>query len=512
MALAIIQQPVQTAGGTDQVPVLTNYTPSVGYMIYQDQSIASLFYYKIVLEIRETDATGTLLGIIKQRRNGYATDVTNDKARAFFDLKELINSQLIPTTYDQNQTTAPFVTIHKVGFNGDQKSFSYSGDALLGKSQLLPVYVKAYENYSSSANAMPSDDTSEAVDNTLWWLKASMPVTTAREPIAGSTPEYIQGSVFSAYRGSWYTNKFLSDVKSIKVNSYRDVDMGSASKHINFIRENDWHTVAFLNNHASFWSNIKHIEVAYYDEDDNNLSVTYFDNEPSKGGVLPTGTITKFNALLYFGCGTANLENQGFSANARPSHAGNSGWKYYTIRGSSGDDDTENPIGGHDGYPLDPEFYETTRYYFVKDTSGGCKYPIRRLAWFNSKGGYDYFNFMMKSTQTLDITRDNYETLVGNFGGDYYSYNNTSRGKVTRKTGAILRETLETDWILEKEGEFLESLFTSIRVDIVENDDTDYTESVIIKNTSFTRKTIVNDKFIQYQVEIEYAIPRNTNS
>ena len=511
MALAIIQQPVETAGGTDQVPVLTNYTPSVGYMIYQDQSIALLFYYKLVLEIRETDASGTLLGIIRQRRNGYATDVTNDKARAFFDLKELINSQLVPTTYDQNQTTAPFVTIHKLGFNGDQKSFSYSGDALLGKGQILPVYVKAYENYSSTANAMPSDDTSEAVNNTLWWLKASLPLTTEREAIAGATPEYIQGDAFSAYRGSWYTNRFLSDVGSMVVNNNRGVSMGTGGKRVNYVRESDWHTVAFLNYNTAFWSNILHIEVAYYDEDNANLSVTYFDNEPSKGGALPTGSKTKFNALIYFGCGTANLENQGFSANAKPSHAGNSGWKYYTIRGSSGDDTTVN-ADGSTGYPLDNEFYETTRYYFIKDTSGGCKYPIRRLAWFNSKGGYDYFNFMMKSTQTLDITRDNYETLVGNFGGDYYSYNNTSRGKVTRKTGAILRETLETDWILEKEGQLLESLFTSIRVDIVANADTEYTESVIIKDTSFIRKTIVNDKFIQYKVEIEYAIPRNTNS
>ena len=55
-------------------------------------------------------------------------------------------------------------------------------------------------------------------------------------------------------------------------------------------------------------------------------------------------------------------------------------------------------------------------------------------------------------------------------------------------------------------------LFKSIRVDIVENDDTDFTESVIITDTSFVKKTEANERLIQYTVNIEYANPRNTNN
>ena len=156
--------------------------------------------------------------------------------------------------------------------------------------------------------------------------------------------------------------------------------------------------------------------------------------------------------------------------------------------------------------------YETVKYYFAKVPNVSCKgYKARRLAWFNSKGGYDYYTFKMKSTQTIDITRDNYESMLGTFNQDYYSYNNTGRGKTTRKVGAVLRETLETDFIKEEEGQLLESLFTSIRVDIVENDDTTYTESVVITDTSFVKKTNANGKLIQYTVNIEYANPLNTN-
>jgi hypothetical protein len=275
----------------------------------------------------------------------------------------------------------------------------------------------------------------------------------------------------------------------------------------------DWHTVAFLNYKTKFYSNIKHIEVAYYDASGGNLSVIYFDNESSKGGEVPTGAITKHNALLYFGCGTANLQNQGFSANARPSHVNNTDWEYYTIRGTSGDDDSVNDDGST-GFPLDQDYHQTEAYYFIRDNCSSRKgYKMRRLAWFNTKGGYDYYNFKLKSTQTLEVTRDNYQKTIGTFNQDYYTYNNTSRGTTTRKVTAILKETLETDYMLEEEAELLETLIISKKVDIVENVDTDYTESVVVLDTSFVRKTNANDRgTIKYTIQIEYANPRNTNT
>ena len=93
--LQMVQQPVNTA---DKVPVITNWTPAVGYMIFQnDATTASYFYYKLILEVRVDDASGLLLGKIKQRRNGYSVDVSANKARAFFDLRSIVNSQLVDT-------------------------------------------------------------------------------------------------------------------------------------------------------------------------------------------------------------------------------------------------------------------------------------------------------------------------------------------------------------------------------------------------------------------------------
>jgi hypothetical protein len=62
MALSFEQEPISDSTTS---PVITNWTPIVPYVLYRNVSIASLFYYKLVLEIRLTDSSGTLLGKIK---------------------------------------------------------------------------------------------------------------------------------------------------------------------------------------------------------------------------------------------------------------------------------------------------------------------------------------------------------------------------------------------------------------------------------------------------------------
>jgi len=134
------------------------------------------------------------------------------------------------------------------------------------------------------------------------------------------------------------------------------------------------------------------------------------------------------------------------------------------------------------------------------------------LAWRNSVGGYDYFNFKMKSTQTLNVERNNYSSMLGTFNKSKWRYNNTQRGKTTRQTTAVLKETINTDWIKEEDTVLIEKLIMSTDVYIVENTDTDFTEGVIITDSSFIKKTSANDRMIQYTINIEYANPVNTNS
>ena len=481
--ISFVQEPVN---GTSKVPVITNWTPLIGYMVYQDD-ISSLFYFKLILEVRLDDASGTLIAKMKQRRNGYSSDITNNRARAFFDLRDIVNSQLVDTVFDQNDTGVPFRTIHKVGVNTGAKPFSVNGDSRIGKTQIQTIYVKAYQQYSEAADEIPTEDTTPTVNDTLYYLQASLPLMTARS----TDSDYVQSDAFNVYNASGTTDLFLSDVET----STGDYNL---SGYLNYIQDTDYHTVAFLNDSSKFDSDIDFIEVAYYDSAGSLInSKQYIANISANGGEAPTdGSLTNAERLLYFGCGAGNLEAQSDTSAARPSN--NSGWVYYTIRGT----------GNNSGTIA----YKTATYYFIKQDASCKGYKVRRLAWRNSVGGYDYFNFKKKSTQSINVQRNNYSSMLGTFNGSKWRYNNTQRGKTTRQTTATLNEMLNTDWITEQDANLLEKLIMSTDVYIVENSDTDFTQGVMVKDSAFVKKTKANDSLIKYTINIEYANPVNTNS
>tara|TARA_R110002012_G_scaffold92285_1_gene224229 strand:- start:5324 stop:6802 length:1479 start_codon:yes stop_codon:yes gene_type:complete len=487
--ITFAQEPVNT---TSKVPVITNWTPMIGYMVYQDD-ISGLFYFKLILEVRLDDASGTLLAKIKQRRNGYSSDVSGNRARAFFDLREIVNSQLVDTVFDQNDTGIPFRTIHKVGVNTPAEPFSFNGDNTTDGTQIQTIFVKAYQEYSSSASIVPAEETTPSVADTLYYLQASLPLMTPRSTVT-SPIGFIQGTDFNVFNGNGATDRFLSDL----VTGAGDYN---TSGYINYIQDTDYHTVAFLNDYSNFDSDIDYIQIAYYTSAGVLINdAEYIANVTGNGGLPPNDvSLADASRLLYFGCGPGNLEAQTDNSDAKPSN--NAGWAYYTIRGTN--DTPTNPATSTN---------KTALYYFIKQ-DGSCKgYKVRRLAWRNSVGGYDYFNFKMKSTQTTTVQRNNYSSMLGTFNKSQWRYNNTQRGKATRQTIAVLKETINTDFIKEADTILIEKLIMSRDVYIVENSDTDFTEGVVITDSSFIKKTTANDKMIQYTINIEYANPVNTNS
>jgi hypothetical protein len=482
--ISFVQEPVDAA---DKVPVITNWNPMIGYMLYQDD-ISGLFFFKLVLEVRLDDASGTLIAKIKQRRNGYSVDISGNAARAFFDLRDIVNSQLTDTVWDQNDNGSPFETIHKLGENNSATPFSENGDHKIGGTQLQTIYVKGYQEYGTTANSIPTEDDTPSVNDTLYYIGASLPLFTARDV---SPSDYIQTTAFQPYQASSTNDLFLSDVES-SAGEY------GLSGYINYVQDTDYHTVAFLNDYGNFTSDLDYIEIAYYDSSNSIInSAQTIANISANGGWPPTTStgMTDAKRLLYFGCGPGNLEGQSDNTSAKPSN--NAGWAYYTIRG------TGSAGAG------DPA---TALYYFIKQ-DGSCKgFKVRRLAFRNSLGCYDYFNFKKKSTQRVEVTRNNYSSIMGKFNASKWYYNNTMRGKKTRQVTAVLKETLNTDWITEQDANLLEKLIMSTDVYIVENADTEFTQGVMITDSSFVRKTRANDKMIQYTIQIEYANPINTNS
>ena len=500
MALGSITLEQRPVASSDKVPVITNWTPIVGYMVLQDD-ISGLFYFRLIMEVRLDDGSGTLLAKIKQRRNGYGDDVTNNRARAFFDLRDIVNSQVVDTVFDQNQTGIPFDSIHTIGLNVPAKPFSVNGDNREGTTQIQTIYIKAYQQYSESATAIPEEETGTSVNHTLVYMGASLPLLTPRSVVAAGSVNstYLQGAAFNKYQTSDNNDQFLSDLET-------DAGDHNITGYINYVQWNDttnvgdYHTLAFLNDTTKFDSDLFHMAIRYYDNSGVALgTVEYIANVDANGGWEPDGTegtTEDKHRLLYFGCGPGNLEAQTDETDARPSDAAFDGWAYYTIQ----------------GYNSAKSIARTALYYFIKQ-DGSCKgFKVRRLGWRNSVGGYDYFNFKAKSTQTVDVERNTYNTLTGRFSASKWYYNDTMRGKQTRQTTATLKETLNTEWLTEPQANLIEKLIMSTDVYVIQNPDSEYTEPVIVTDSSLIRKTVANDKLIQYTIKIEYSNPLNTNS
>tara|TARA_R100000655_G_scaffold46257_2_gene83187 strand:- start:3853 stop:5409 length:1557 start_codon:yes stop_codon:yes gene_type:complete len=513
--LSIVQQPIDS---TVKTPVITNWTPMLGYMIYKNENVGALFFYKIRLEVyRGSDSsTGTLLARLKQRRNGYSVDVASGKARAFFDIKEIVNSQLANTYYDQNLTGFPFSTIHKVGANvyndvGDPDVyyiFSVSGERRYGLRQVDEFYVTASDCYSvSGASAALCYTPDTPVEDSAYYMQASLPLHQPRGITANSDPDagYTMGIAFQNYSLNSSTSLFLSD-NPLQANLY-----GSGGvKALNKIHDGDYHTLAFLSNVAVFDSNPVSFVIKYYNRDNALQTTSIIDNIEDNGGFGPslTGvTATNDRKLLYFGCGPGNLEafvNDG-STTHQPSNAQNNTWVSYTVQAV---DEYEDPVSQEVVF---------VRQSFRRNFYAECtRYPKRRLAWRNSLGGYDYFNFILKSTQTIDVERNKYSKMLGIFDKSRYYYSSWQTGDAVRQTTAKKKETLNTNFITEAEGILMEKLFMSTDVFILENsselDPVRHTEAVTITDTSFIKKTVVNDTLIQYSLTIEYSTEINTNS
>lgn len=285
------------------------------------------------------------------------------------------------------------------------------------------------------------------------------------------------------------SDRFLSDIgKNLNPTS-------GSLEYLNYVQGKDYHTLAFLNDTTYYASDAHNFLIKYYDSANAQIGSTQtIVNSATNGGLAPNAAISPALSLLYFGCGPQNLQAQDATTGARPSNFAN--WQYYTVQ----------------AFNSGSSAAKSSAYTFYKQ-SGSCKgFKIRRLAWRNSVGGYDYWNFNMKSTQTLSVERNNYNSLVGIYNKSVWRYNDTDRGKTTRQTTASLKETLNTDWLSENEASLMEKLLMSTNVYILNNADTDYTQGVMITDSSIVKKTQANDKLIQYTINIEYANPVNTNS
>ena len=131
------------------------------------------------------------------------------------------------------------------------------------------------------------------------------------------------------------------------------------------------------------------------------------------------------------------------------------------------------------------------------------KYNEVRVHFLNRLGGYDAFNFYLKSIHQTDIKKDKYDQQHHDWNGSSYTYTKKNRGTTDYNVSLKKKLTVNTDYLTEEESVWMEDLITSPSAYIEENNEL---IAVNLDARRIQRKTSLNDKLMQYTFELSYSI------
>ena len=136
--------------------------------------------------------------------------------------------------------------------------------------------------------------------------------------------------------------------------------------------------------------------------------------------------------------------------------------------------------------------------------------PIR-LTWLNQWGTWDYYTFTMKSSKMISTKGSTYQQMAGSWNESVYRIDSFKGGKKSFRVNATEKITMNTDFVSESDSAWFEELINSPEVYILEGFKTDITDSALnqyvtpvrLTTSSYTKKTVANDKIMQYTFEVE---------
>ena len=479
MAYSIPQKPNQLAAANSPMVFILKENSSTIYN-------AAKFRYIAQVYISTTDTSAwTQVSKIKLYKNKENVGIV--------DVSKIVATYL--ETQEKNIGNAEIIdgSIHSIGISETTNLYSWSGVSKEINNLILVKIAGGYEKATSSLT--PPEETLAEAETTIY----AIPASTVYTDSGGYGGLDIDGTNIPLlnYIPGASTRRFLTNAPTVQFVN------GSSTAGDNI----DELTVAFINRGLMTDPySVDKIALKYYNSSGVQIGSTQeFTNNTTNGG-KGTADDAK-NSLLYFGCGTANLENStitpdgGSSGDAKPSNFAN--WAYYTIQALSSSDSGRTKLY---------YFYRYGSGASVDDRHQSCtRYDNVRLAWVNRLGSWDYMNFRGKSKESIAITRSESASVPGTWDDSTFDYENWDRGRKTLYTEATRKLTINSDWLNDDEASWLEELFTSTNVQILGRSNVVY--PVIVTNKTYTKKTSVNNKIkIQYTINLEYANKVRTNS
>ena len=129
------------------------------------------------------------------------------------------------------------------------------------------------------------------------------------------------------------------------------------------------------------------------------------------------------------------------------------------------------------------------------------KYEPIRLLYVNKHGAKNYVHFHLKSVEEINTSSDTFKRSLVDYSG--LTNGNNLHAVRKRITGSKQSFTLNTDWVAEYYTQQIEELLLSEYVWLVKTSGNPI--PVNVSTSKMTKKTHVNDKLINYTLEVETA-------
>ena len=203
------------------------------------------------------------------------------------------------------------------------------------------------------------------------------------------------------------------------------------------------------------------------------------------------------------------------SSPTRIKYTGDLGTAYFNLTPSANTTQTEIdtfPIGPQStGFPLSTSTSEFTIQGYNVNTPLGTpitfelvcnkKYPNVRIKWKNRYGAFDYFNFNLVSRETFNTERSKFQPQIGSWGASSLSYQRYESSLQNYITDSTIKLSVNTDYVPESYNDIFKQLMVSDEIYWVYDEANDYVRPLSIDTSTFSIKTHVVDKLIQYQFD-----------
>tara|TARA_R110000824_G_scaffold28551_1_gene95784 strand:+ start:477 stop:1919 length:1443 start_codon:yes stop_codon:yes gene_type:complete len=328
----------------------------------------------------------------------------------------------------------------------------------------------------------------------------------------------VRGSILNTYVKEsdllkWTSATFMGDAFgfSFSLEDYAPIEAVAGAKFLSnspstlYAGLNDYGTLSFLAVHnftdeQESENAVTYYQVDMYDSSDSSLGNFTVERTEQNGAFDGTANVPIRGHVLYIAAFPGNLVvNDAFNDETDD-------MAYYTI----GLYDVDDVL-----------ISEEKRIDILCPNLKG--YTPVRLTWLNQFGTWDYFTFNQKSVKKIATKGTTYQQLGGTWNKNKNRPYGYKGGKKSFRVNGTETIKMNTDYLTEEHSEWFEELINSPEIYILKErsgirqqdqalNDTlpipmlnQYMTPCTLKTTSFTKKTVANDKLIQYTFEVEKA-------